>query len=105
VIPVSEAAPANSVDDIRSEIRRIVRSAAPAVRELTDDGSLFDHGAIDSLTFLAILGEIERRYALPLTASEVATADISSIQSIASLIVKRRDAVDRRAAALDGEPR
>jgi acyl carrier protein len=80
------------LNDIQAEIRRIIRSAAPAAHDLADDASLFEHTAVDSLAFLTILGDIERRFGLALTAADVTLTELSCIRDIASYVAQRRGA-------------
>jgi amino acid adenylation domain-containing protein len=74
------------------DIRRLVHSLAPAAADLPDEASFFDAGAVDSLTFLTILREIESRYALSLLNDGTVLADLHSISEIASHITRHRQA-------------
>lgn len=75
---------------LREEVRALIRSVAPGVQRLGDSDSLFDVGRIDSLTFLLILRTIEESYAVPVSASDVALTDFSSIQAIAAFVATHR---------------
>lgn len=77
---------------IRDEVRRIVESAAPEARDLADDASIFEAPFIDSLIFLTILSEVERRFALSLSSGEAALADLGSIRALAACVEGRRAA-------------
>jgi len=80
--------------DIQLRVRRFILANFYVGEEtsLTDDGSLLEHGIVDSTGVLEVIGFIEHEFRVEVTDEEMVPENLDSIAHIAAYIARKRGA-------------
>ena len=81
-----------STDEIKDDVKAyILEEFLPgeSSEALTDDTELISHGVLDSLSTLALVTYIEKKYAIALAAHEVNTDNLNRLPDIAKLVISK----------------
>jgi acyl carrier protein len=81
-----------STDEIKGDVKAyILEEFLPgeSSEALTDDTELISHGVLDSLSTLALVSYIEKKYAITLAAHEFDADNLNRLPDIANLVISK----------------